>query len=65
MIKEVKLFQFFTTPQQLRGIADKLEREMKNSYPGQNVPFCSNYSKDGASRLDITIDQDAWYKEGN
>lgn len=62
-IQKIELFQWWTTPQELRQIADRLEEQYKHCRAGMGLPkvvvFNSTVNKDGVDRrLEVTIAQE-------
>lgn len=52
----------YTTPDELRRIADRLDEAMKNTQFGEELPrltVCLHSDRE----VQFTIDQDAWHRE--
>lgn len=56
--RQSRLIEIYTTPAQLREIADSLEKQWRNARLGHEVPRCKEYSKDGGLEIHFIIDQD-------
>jgi hypothetical protein len=61
-LQQLTVYQWFTTPSQLRNIADKMEHEIARRIPGDDVPSHMIYGE-GNVRLQIMLNQERFHKE--
>lgn len=62
MLRKVNFVEFFTTPEELRRLADRLDEMWKSASLGDDVPRATVHY-DTENRLDLVIDQEGMYAQ--